>query len=110
MVMDIKGKTVLVMGGWGLVGSAICRQFMNEHPKRLVVASLHKQEALEAVQALRKEFSQQGRNIFIPWWGNIFVREELKDVSREDILGNEKHRAMFIEDIVEELSEALLAR
>ncbi len=67
--MDIQGKTVLVLGGWGLVGSAICRKFMEEKPRRIVVTSLYKSEALEAVEALRKDFPKAGREFFVPWWG-----------------------------------------
>ena len=108
--MDIAGKTVLVLGGWGLVGSAICRKFMEENPRRMVVASLRKEEALEAVQALRKEYPKAGRDFFVPWWGNIFAREALKELSREEILSDEKRRAMFISDILDELSEPVLKR
>jgi len=108
--MDIAGKTVLVLGGWGLVGSAICRKFMEENPRRMVVASLRKEEALEAVEALRKEYPKTGRDFFVPWWGNIFAREALKELSREEILGDEARRAMFIADMLDELSEPLLKR
>ncbi|HTY60530.1 MAG TPA: NAD-dependent epimerase/dehydratase family protein, partial [Bacteroidota bacterium] len=108
--MDIQGKTVLVIGGWGLVGSAICRRFMNERPRRMIVTSLTRAEAMEAVAALRKDYPDTGKNSFIPWWGNIFVREQLKDMPREAILASEKHRTMVIEDIVEELSGPVLKR
>ncbi len=108
--MDIQGKTVLVLGGWGLVGSAVCRKFMEEHPKRVIVTSLRKEEALDAVGALRREFPKAGRNFFVPWWGNIFVREQLKDMPREEILGSEKHRTMIIDDILEELTLPVLRR
>ncbi len=108
--MDIEGKTVLVLGGWGLVGSAICRKFMEENPRRMVVTSLRKEEALEAVASLRREYPKAGRNFFVPWWGNIFAREALKELSREEILGDEKRRAMFIADMLDELSEPLLKR
>jgi hypothetical protein len=108
--MDIEGKTVLVLGGWGLVGSAICRKFMEEHPRRMVVASLRKEEALEAVEALRKEYPKAGKGFFVPWWGNIFAREALKELSREEILSDEKRRAMFIADMLDELNEPLLKR
>ncbi len=108
--MDIEGKTVLVLGGWGLVGSAICRKFMEENPRRMVVASLRKEEALEAVEALRKDYPKAGRDFFVPWWGNIFAREALKELSREEILGDEMRRAMFIADMLDELSEPLLRR
>jgi hypothetical protein len=108
--MDIEGKTVLVLGGWGLVGSAICRKFMEENPRRMVVTSLRKEEALEAVASLRGEYPKAGRNFFVPWWGNIFAREALKELSREEILGDEKRRAMFVADMLDELSEPLLKR
>ena len=108
--MDIQGKTVLVIGGWGLVGSAICRRFMTERPERMIVTSLTKAEAMDAVESLRSDYRDAGRNFFIPWWGNIFVREQLKDMPRETILASEKYRTMIIEDIVEELSGPVLKR
>ncbi|MBI4534858.1 MAG: short-chain dehydrogenase [Ignavibacteriae bacterium] len=108
--MDIQGKTVLVIGGWGLVGSAICRKFMEQRPLRMVVTSLVKEEAYEAVASLRREFPHMGKDFFVPWWGNIFVRHELKDLSREEVLGNEDFRAMFIDDIIDELTEPVLRR
>ena len=108
--MDIQGKTVLVIGGWGLVGSAICRRFMTERPKRMIVTSLTRAEAMEAVAGLSHDYPEAGKNFFIPWWGNIFVREELKDMPREAVLSNRKYRTMIIEDIVEELSGPVLKR
>jgi hypothetical protein len=108
--MDIQGKTVLVLGGWGLVGSAICRKFMEEKPKRIIVTSLTREEALDAVDALQKDYPRAGKNFFVPWWGNIFVREELKDIPREEIIGSEKYRSMIIEDVVDELTGPVLKR
>ncbi|RPH36339.1 NAD-dependent epimerase/dehydratase family protein, partial [bacterium] len=108
--MDIRGKTVLVLGGWGLVGSAICRKFMEEKPRRIIVTSLSKNEAIEAVDALQTDYPRAGKNFFVPWWGNIFVREELKDIPREEIIGNEKYRTMIIEDVVDELTGPVLTR
>ena len=86
--MDIQGKTVLVIGGWGLVGSAICRRIMTERPKRMIVTSLTRAQAMEAVAGLSHDYPEAGKNFFIPWWGNIFVREELKDMPREAVLSN----------------------
>jgi hypothetical protein len=108
--MDIQGKSILVIGGWGLVGSAICRRLMTEKPRRIVVTSLLKHEAEEAVEALRHDFPDVPRNFFVPWWGNIFVRDQLKDFPREQILASEAYRTMIIEDIVEELSGPVLKR
>lgn len=108
--MDIQGKTVLVLGGWGLVGSAICKKLMEERPKRVIVASLTAAEARDAVASLRREFPRAGRNAFVPWWGDIFVRDAFKDKPREEILTNTTYRSMLIDDIVDDLTDAVLKR
>lgn len=108
--MEIKGKTVCVIGGWGLVGSAVCRKVMERKPKRLILTSLTKAEALEAVENLQKEYPNVGKNFFIPWWGNIFTRAEFKDLSREEILNDERKRNLFISDILDELTDVNLKK
>jgi hypothetical protein len=108
--MDIKHRTVLVLGGGGLVGSAICRKLVEENPKQIIVTSLLRQEAEEAVRKLRQEFPKHDKNFFVPWWGDIFVRHELKDKSREDIFSNETNCQMLIDDMLNELNEEVLHR
>lgn len=115
--MVINNKTVLVLGGWGLVGSAICRRLMEENPKRIILTSLKESEAREACEQMRKEYPKAGRrldssrrNFFVPWWGNIFVRNELKDRDREEILSDPRMRAKFLDDILEELTPEVLQR
>ncbi len=108
--MDIQNKTVLVFGGWGLVGSAVCRQMMPEKPKRIIVTSLLESEAKEAVETLRKEYPKAGRNFFIPWWGNIFVPYSLKDTPRETILQDEGLRQKLTDDLIDELTRPVLER
>ncbi len=108
--MDIQNKTVLVLGGWGLVGSAICRLMMEEQPKRIIVTSLLESEAKDAVTTMQREFPSVGKNFFIPWWGNIFVRHTLKDTPREQILGDDASRQMLIDDLLDEFSTDLVER
>ncbi|MDZ7269208.1 MAG: short-chain dehydrogenase [candidate division KSB1 bacterium] len=104
--MEIQNKTVLVLGGWGLVGMAVCRQALSEHPKELIVASLTEAEARDAVLQLREEYAGPCR--ITPAWGNIFVRDTLQGKSRQEILQDETLRAMLIEDVLDELNEAIL--
>ncbi|CUT03750.1 short-chain dehydrogenase [Candidatus Kryptonium thompsonii] len=106
--MDIKGKTVLILGAWGLVGSAIARRIVQEKPKNIIIASLKQWEAEEAVAKLKEEFPELGDNFFIPWWGNIFVRDEFKDMSREEILSDPERRRILINDIIGELTDETL--
>ena len=54
--MDIKNKTVLVLGAWGLVGNAVTRKIIAENPKKVVITSLNQNEILEEVEKLKKEF------------------------------------------------------
>jgi hypothetical protein len=106
--MEIKGKTVLVLGGWGLVGSAVCRKLVSEKPDKIIISSLTKSEALDAVLQLRKEFPEHDADFFVPYHGNIFVREEFKDLPREDLLGNHERRRTLINDTLGELSEEII--
>jgi len=108
--MNIQGRTVLVLGGSGLVGTAICRKLVDERPKRIIVTGLLRSEAEDAVATLRREYPSAGRNFFVPWWGNIFVRHTLKDTRREDIINNPSTRGMLIEDILDELDRHVLQR
>jgi hypothetical protein len=103
--MDIQGKLVLVLGGWGLVGSAICRKIMKHKPKGIVVTSLQEKEAYEAVNDLQKEFPSVPEGFFIPWWGNIFVRNDMKNAARIDLLNDPKNRKVIYNDIFSELGE-----
>ncbi|MCK5572908.1 MAG: short-chain dehydrogenase, partial [Bacteroidetes bacterium] len=77
---------------------------------RIIVTSLKKQEALEAVASLRKDFPRTPKGFFLPWWGNIFVRDQLKDMPRGRILESPKHRTMLFEDTADELTPQVLRR
>jgi hypothetical protein len=106
--MEIKGKTVLVLGGWGLVGSAVCRRLIPEKPEKVIVSSLLKSEAYEAVEELRKEYPNHSKDFFVPAYGNIFVREEFKDLPRDEIINDPRKRRTLINDILGELTDDII--
>ncbi len=106
--MEIRNKRVLVLGGWGLVGSAVCRMLIREAPDEIIVASLSEREAREAVTRLREESHSVLR--FTPCWGNIFVRDALQGKARPEILENETLRNMLAADVLDEMSEEVLTR
>ncbi|MFN2383758.1 MAG: short-chain dehydrogenase [Gemmatimonadota bacterium] len=105
--MDLRDKTILILGGWGLVGAAIARALFAEAPRRLVIHSLRQLEAEEAVAELARRFPAQADR-FQPAWGNIFVRTALKDHDRSALLAERETRRMIIEDTMAELSPARL--
>lgn len=106
--MNIQNKTVLVLGGWGLVGNAVIRKIVPENPKRIIVTSLRKEEAEDAIKKLHEEFPNKPNDYFIPWWGNIFVRYEFKDSDRISLLENPETRKILMQDTMEELNEDIL--
>ena len=107
--MDLKDKKVLILGGWGLVGSAIARVLVPEEPAEIVVHSLHREEAEETTAAIAVGFPHAPTRI-VPAWGNVFVREGLKDHDRAGLLKDRDTRRAIIEDTMEELSEEILER
>ena len=106
--MNIQNKTVLVLGGWGLVGSAVARKLVDDNPKRIVLTSLKYSEAEDAVSKLEKEFPQKGKNYFIPWGGDLFVRNEFKDENRLKLLSDKAKRKILMSDIMEELTDDII--
>ncbi len=106
--MDIKNKSVLILGGWGLVGFATARRIIVENPSKIILASLNEWEAKEATENLSKEYPDYPKENIIPWWGNIFLRNEWKDENKLDLLKDPDKRKILIDDILEELNDEIL--
>jgi len=106
--MDIKNKTVLLFGGWGLVGNSLSRNLIREEPKRIIISSLKKNEAEEQVENLKKDFPHLPDDYFIPCWGNIFVRHKFKDTNRLELLEDKESRQILLRDTMDELSDDIL--
>lgn len=107
--MQITGAKILILGGWGLVGSAICRKLMSHNPAKLIVTSLRESEANEAVEDLRKEYKNVDPNMFEAKWGNLFTRNEWKDNPPSDVINNKDSRNKLIEDIFNDLDNEVLS-
>lgn len=50
----LSGKTVLVTGGGGSIGSELCRQIAGHRPKRLVIFDIYENNAYDIQQELRR--------------------------------------------------------
>jgi hypothetical protein len=103
--LELSEKTVLVLGGAGMVGQAICVQLLNELPKKLIVHSLFRGEAEEAAAYLNRTQKDREPKVTIAYdFGNIFVREDLKDEPRRELMERTENRTEMIEDILSDLS------
>lgn len=103
--MNITGSRIMILGGPGLVGLAVCRKLLFHKPEALIICSLYKNEVDDGIAELKPI---AGNTKLIGKWGNIFVRSEFKDLSRKDILGDSVRRDRFIRDTLEPLSDSVL--
>ena len=68
--MKIEGSRVLVLGGWGLVGLAVCRELLAKNPEEIQIHSLRLEESEQACKELLAEaggttLSASGGDIFV---------------------------------------------
>lgn len=67
--MNIEGRRILVLGGYGLVGIAVCRELLARKPREIQIHSLTEAETEEAKQTL---LSETGETIISTSHGDIF--------------------------------------
>ena len=107
--MDIENRTVLLLGGSGLVGTAVARELAPLRPRTIVVSGLTQDEAESAVADLSREIGFNGIALE-PAWGDLFVAEQLKDRTRSAVLADPEARALLLDDIYGELTEDVIQR
>lgn len=97
-------KTVLILGGAGLVGSQIARQVARDlRPENIIIASLYHKEVRELAHELKKEFPSVN---FPELWGNLFVRSEFAREDRAELIGSRARRRALYEDLFGQIDEA----
>ncbi len=106
--MDIKHKHALVLGGAGLVGSAVCLALMGEGAARVCVGGLTLAEARDAIARIRRILPGAATEL-APIGGNVFVRESLKDRPRAELLSNPDLRRQMLDDVLGELNDDVIA-
>ncbi len=69
----VKGKTVLVTGGGGSIGSELCRQLAAHEPGQLIIVDIYENNAYDIQQELKLKFPELKLTVLI-----ASVRDELK--------------------------------
>ena len=90
--MNIEDRKVLVLGGSGLVGLAVCREILSRGPREIQIHALRLDEAEEAKRELKAEWpdaeiSTSEGNIFARMGANTRLQEidaQLGQLGKED--------------------------
>ncbi|WP_040785166.1 UDP-N-acetylglucosamine 4,6-dehydratase family protein, partial [Marvinbryantia formatexigens] len=61
----IKGKTILVTGGGGSIGSELCRQIAGHEPGQLVIFDIYENNAYDIEQELRRKYPDLKLSVLI---------------------------------------------
>lgn len=104
--MEIKGATILVLGGYGEVGSAVCRLVLLNQPRELIVTSLREEEVQSALSELSRD-CMPGTTIR-GVSGNLFFRREMKDKTLFDVSKDHDLLRKVVDDNMHELTEEIL--
>lgn len=107
--MDLENRSLLLLGGSGLVGMAVAREIAPFAPRSIVISGLTRSEAETAVAELRDDPLFE-RVAVEPEWGDIFVPAALKERPRQDVLRDAAARAHLLDDIYGELTDEVLQR
>ncbi len=105
--MDLRGETVLILGGAGLVGIAVARRVLEFDPGKLIIGSLRRDDAEAAVDALRP---RSAGTTLEAVWGDLFVPYAMKDLPRSEILKDSELRRRLVDDLYGELTNEVFRR
>jgi hypothetical protein len=105
--MDLQGKTVLILGGSGLVGRAVARRLLEFGPARIVLVALYEDE----VRAGRDWLAPYaGRTQLEVEWGDVFVPEPMARLERRAMLADPQRRALLLDDLLSDVTPESLER
>jgi NAD(P)-dependent dehydrogenase (short-subunit alcohol dehydrogenase family) len=105
--MDIENRTVLLLGGSGLVGVAVARALVPHRPRKIVLTALTRAEIDPAVE----EFREEADGIEVAGeWGDMFWPESLKGRTRGDVLGDPEARTRMLDDLYGDLTDEVVHR
>ncbi len=74
---NISGKTVLVTGGGGSIGSELCRQIAKYSPKRLVIFDIYENNAYDIQNELKTNYRELNLDVII---GSVRDMTKLRQV------------------------------
>lgn len=104
----IKNSTVLVLGACGQVGLKVCERLLEEKPAKIVLCDLKREAVEKGIAHLKK--NRKKTTTLVGEWGNIFLREQMKEKMLDEVLESEDGTKKIIEDIFLEIDEERAAK
>ena len=107
--MELADRTVMLLGGSGLVGHAVARRVLAAQPppRRLVLVALFEDEVRAAAEALEP---YRGSTTIAVEWGNVFRPTATARLDWSTVLATPEHRALVLGDLLGDLTEEVLER
>src|SRR2546422_10847032 len=105
--MDLRDRTVMILGGSGLVGHAVARRARGAARRRVVLVALSEEEGRAPAGALEP---YGGRAPLEVEWGNVFPPAGIAQLERGSVMANAEHRRLLIQDLLSELTDDVLQR
>ncbi len=107
--MELADRTVMLLGGSGLVGHAVARRVLaaTPPPRRLVLVALFEDEVRAAARAL--EPYRSGVTIDVEW-GNVFMPAPVARLDMATVVAKAEHRALVLGDLLGDLTDTVLER
>ncbi len=86
-IMDyVSGKTVLITGGGGSIGSELCRQVAAHTPKRLIIVDIYENNAYDIQQELKRNYPELDLVVLIASVRNEHRIDSIFETYRPDIV------------------------
>ncbi len=82
----VSGKTVLVTGGGGSIGSEICRQVAEHHPKMLVLVDIYENTTYDIQNELKNKYPELNLVVLIASVRNTRRMDMIFETYRPDIV------------------------
>ena len=105
--MDLSNRTILILGGSGLVGHAAARRLLDFEPARIVLVGLFENEVAETARSLE---SNRGNTLIEMDWGNVFLSVPAARTSLKRALADQKLRRIMLDDLYGDLTQEVLDR
>src|SRR5256886_5804929 len=103
--MELGDRTVMILGGSGLVGLAVARRVLAASPRRVVLVALFEEEVQAAAASLEPH---RGRAAIAVEWGDVFLPAALAKLGRGTVVASAEHRGVLLHDLLSARTEEAL--